>query len=78
MEAMIEIDDEKIGLGECIEKMEKTGEPLIILRGNKPVARLIPHKERDPLMMDQMLKGAFYAGDPVAPLPDSDWPEELR
>jgi len=29
-------------------------------------------------MMDQMLKGAFYVGDPVAPLPDSDWPEELR
>jgi len=78
MEAMIEIDDEKIGLGECIDRMEKTGEALTILRGNKPVAMLIPHKERAPLMVDPLLKGAFYVGDPVASLPDSDWPEELR
>jgi len=78
MEAMIEIDDEKIGLGECIDRIEKTGEPLTILRGNKQVARLIPHKERDPLKVDALLKGAFYVGDPVAPLQDSDWPEEFR
>jgi antitoxin (DNA-binding transcriptional repressor) of toxin-antitoxin stability system len=78
MEAMIEVDDEEIGLGECIDQMEKTGEALTILRGNRPVARLIPHKERDPLVMDPVLKGAFYVSDPVSPLPDSDWPEELR
>jgi len=78
MDVMIEMNDEKIGLADCIDRMQKTGEPLTILRGNKPVARLIPHKEGDPLMMDPMLKGALYLGDPAAPLPDSDWPEELR
>lgn len=35
-------------------------------------------KENDPLKMDPTLEGACFVGDPTEPLPDSDWPEELR
>lgn len=33
---------------------------------------------KDPLEMDPELGGAFFVGDPAAPLSDSDWPDELR
>lgn len=78
MDTVIEINDEEVQLSECVHQMEKTGKPLTILRGKKPVARLVPHEANDPLIMDPMLQGAFFVDDPVAPLPDSDWPEVLR
>ncbi len=78
MESGIEINDGKAQLSACVEKVEKTGTPLTIFRDKKPVARLIPHKASDPLIMDPTLKGAFFVDDPTAPLPDSDWPEVLR
>jgi antitoxin (DNA-binding transcriptional repressor) of toxin-antitoxin stability system len=78
MEAMIEINDENVQLSKCVDQIERTGKTLTIFRGNKPVAKLIPHKSTDPLVMDPMLSGAFFVDDPVAPLSESDWPEILR
>ena len=65
-------------LKKIIEQIEKTGQPILIVRGNKPIVKIIPQKENDPLKMDPSLKGACFIGDPIEPLPDSDWPEELR
>ena len=61
-----------------IEEIEKTGQPILIVRGNKPIVKIIPQKKTDPLEMDPILEGAFFVGDPTEPLLDSDWPEELR
>lgn len=61
-----------------IEQIEKTGQEILIVRGNKPIVKIIPQKKNDPLEMDPMLEGACFVGDPTEPLPDSDWPEELR
>ena len=61
-----------------IEQIEKTGQAILIVRGNKPIVKIIPQKKNDPLLMDPMLEGACFVGDPTEPLPDSDWPEELR
>jgi len=49
METIIELNDKKMQLKECIAQIEKTGKALIISRGKKPVAKLIPHKNKDPL-----------------------------
>ena len=78
MDTVIEINDGEVRLSECIHQIEKTGKPLTIFRGKKPIARLVPHNAVDPLLMDPILGGAFFIDDPVAPLPDSDWPEVLR
>jgi antitoxin (DNA-binding transcriptional repressor) of toxin-antitoxin stability system len=61
-----------------IEQIEKTGQSILIVRGNKPIVKIIPQKKNDPLETDPMLEGACFVGDPTEPLPDSDWPEELR
>ncbi len=78
METIIELNDKKMQLKECIAQIEKTGKTLIISRGKKPVAKLIPHKSKDPLIMDPTLRGAFFVDDPMAPLSEADWPEALR
>ncbi|MFO8090863.1 MAG: hypothetical protein R6U13_13565 [Desulfatiglandaceae bacterium] len=78
MDVVIEINEEKVQLKECIDQIEKTGKPLTIFRGKRPIARLIPHKAIDPLITDPMLKDAFFVDDPVAPLSEADWPEALR
>jgi antitoxin (DNA-binding transcriptional repressor) of toxin-antitoxin stability system len=61
-----------------IEQIEKTGQSILIVRGNKPIVKIIPQKKNDPLETDPMLEGACFVGDPTETLPDSDWPEELR
>ncbi len=71
--SIIENDLKKI-----IEQIEKTGQPILIVRDNKPVVKIVPQKKKDPLEMDPELGGAFFVGDPAAPLADSDWPDELR
>jgi len=71
--SVIESDLKKI-----IEQIEKTGQSILIVRGNKPIVKIIPQKKNDPLEMDPILEGAFFVGDPTEPLLDSDWPEELR
>ncbi len=65
-------------LKQIIEQIEKSGQSILIVRGNKPIAKIIPQKKNDPLEMDSMLEGACFVGDPTEPLSDSDWPEELR
>ena len=65
-------------LKKFIEQIEKTGKPILIVRDNKPIVKIIPQKKKEPLEMDPVLEGAFFVGDPTAPVPDLDWPEELR
>lgn len=85
-EAGIEVSENVIsinsGVGDdlkqLIEKIEKTGQSILIVRGNKPIVKIVPQKKNDPFEMDPILEGACFVGDPTEPLPDSDWPEELR
>jgi antitoxin (DNA-binding transcriptional repressor) of toxin-antitoxin stability system len=65
-------------LKQLIEQIEKTGKSILIVRGDKPIVKIIPQKKNDPLETDPMLEGACFVGDPTESLPDSDWPEELR
>ena len=65
-------------LKKLIEQIEKTGQPILIVRDDKPVVKIVPQKKKDPFEIDPILEGACFVGDPTEPLPDSDWPEELR
>ncbi len=65
-------------LKQIIEQIEKTGQSILIVRGNKPIVKIIPQKKKDPFEMDPILEGACFVGDPTEPLPDSERPEELR
>jgi antitoxin (DNA-binding transcriptional repressor) of toxin-antitoxin stability system len=85
-EAKMEVSENVININsviegdliKIIEQIEKTGQSILIVLGNKPIVKIIPQKKNDPLEMDPMLEGACFVGDPTEPLPDSDWPEELR
>ncbi|MDA0323015.1 MAG: type II toxin-antitoxin system Phd/YefM family antitoxin [Verrucomicrobia bacterium] len=69
----------KAKLSKLIALVEKSGEPITICRNNKPIVDLVVHREpSDPLLQDPELRGAIYHGDPVAPVSEEDWPQELR
>lgn len=73
IDSVIERDLKKL-----IEQIEKTGESILIVRGDIPIVKIIPQKKNDPLETDPMLEGACFVGDPTEPLTDSDWPEASR
>ena len=63
----------------ALERVRKTGRPLLVTRRGVPIAQVVPPPPPEPE------KGAFGAmrgtaeelGDVVAPLPEEDW-EALR
>ena len=58
-------------LKKIIEQIEQTGQAILIVRGKQPIVKLVPQKKKDLFEMDPNLKGAFFVGDPTAPLPES-------
>jgi prevent-host-death family protein len=75
----INLYEAKTHLSRLISTVEDSGEPIILCRNGRPVADIVPHRNRgitvDP---DNSLAGAQYSVDPCAQLPESDWPKELR
>lgn len=80
MSRRVNIYDAKAHLSSLLAEVERTGEPVIICKHNRPIADLVPHRETspEPLPPDPALAGAVFIGDPCAPLSVEDWPEELR
>ena len=79
MTTTVNIYEAKAQLSKLIATVERTGKPVTICRNHRPVADLVPHKTvSKPLEQDPSLRGAQFHGDPCAPLPEEDWPEELR
>ena len=77
--ASITIYEAKTHLSRLIAQVEKTGRPIAICRGRKPVADLVPRRAaKDPLKQNPKLRGAEFLVDPCAPLPAEAWPEECR
>jgi prevent-host-death family protein len=69
----------KTRLSELLQKVEETGEAVVICRNGKPVAELVSWAEaRNPLEHNPRLKGVVFHEDPTQPLTEDEWPDELR
>ncbi len=63
-----------------LERVRKTGEPILVTRRGKPVAQIQPPPPRDAKgksLFGRMKGTAEVVGDIVSPLSDQDW-EVLR
>ncbi|MBI4209853.1 MAG: type II toxin-antitoxin system prevent-host-death family antitoxin [Deltaproteobacteria bacterium] len=79
MAKFINTYEAKAQLSRLIKEVQHSGELIVICQNGKPVVDLVPHKTgKDPLSQDPQLKGAFFKGDPCAPVSEEDWPEEYR
>lgn len=57
-----------------LDRVAKTGEPLLVLKRGRPVAKLIPAADGERSLQDELAGTAQEVGDIVAPaLPASDW-----
>jgi len=75
----VNLYEAKTHLSRLVAAVEEHGETVVLCRNGRPVADLVPHRRQaGRLEVDPSLAGAHFLGDPVAPLPVEDWPEELR
>jgi prevent-host-death family protein len=65
----------KTHLSALLADVEATGEPVVICRGGKPVADLVPHRGRDRTKAHPVLRKIEIRYDPTEPLGDEEWPE---
>ncbi|HEX2768902.1 MAG TPA: type II toxin-antitoxin system Phd/YefM family antitoxin [Geobacteraceae bacterium] len=68
--AVVNTHEAKTNLSRLIDEVQ-AGEEVVIARGNKPMARLVPYKAKRPVRRPGYLKGKIRVADDFdAPLPD--------
>ena len=76
----VNLYEAKTQLSRLVASVETLGERVVLCRNGVPVADIVPHDKGADVTLepDPELRGAFYLGDPTAPLGAEDWPEGLR
>jgi prevent-host-death family protein len=75
----INLYEAKTHLSKLVASVEEAGEPIVLCRHGRPVADIVPHRSPGiELTPDKALKGAKFSDDPCAPVPEADWPADLR
>ena len=78
----VNMHEAKTRLSELVRAVETGNETVVICRGGEPVAEIRKRSLRRParnLKPDPALRVTFAKGyDPVEPLAEDEWPDELR
>jgi prevent-host-death family protein len=75
---IVNIHEAKTKLSALLAEIEATGEKVLICRHGKPVADLMPHRQRRRLEPHPVMSKIRIDYDPTEPLADSEWPESSR
>lgn len=68
--AVVTTHEAKTNLSRLLDEVQE-GEEVVIARGNKPMARLVPYRAKRPVRKPGYLKGKIAVADDFdAPLPD--------
>jgi antitoxin (DNA-binding transcriptional repressor) of toxin-antitoxin stability system len=74
----LNIHETKTHLSSLLVEVEEQGETFLICRNGKPVADLVPHKNKSRLAPHPSLSKFKIKYDPTEPLSAEEWPEEER
>ncbi len=74
----VNIHEAKTHLSALLAAIEKQGEEILICRNGKPVADLVPHRNRDRMRPHPVMKKIRIAYDVTEPLTADEWPESAR
>ncbi len=72
---MVNIHEAKTKLSALLAEVEETGERVLICRYGKPIADLVPHRQRNRLEPHPIMSQIRINYDPTAPLDEDEWPE---
>ena len=75
---IVNIHEAKTTLSALLAEVEATGEKVLICRHGKPVADLVPHRQRSRLEPHPVMSKIRIDYDPTAPLAADEWPESHR
>ena len=75
---IVNIHEAKTKLSALLAGIAKTGEKVLICRHGKPVADLVPHRQRSRLEPHAVLRQIRINYDPTEPLAADEWPESSR
>ena len=59
-----------------MDRVQDTGEELVITKHGKPVAKLVPVQDEKPSLFGSMKGSVEIVGDIVGPVLDEDWEEQ--
>jgi prevent-host-death family protein len=74
----LNIHETKTHLSAILAKVEKEGEVAVICRHGKPIADIVPHAHKNRDELHPVMRKIKLDYDPVEPLSEEEWPEELR
>ena len=74
----LNIHETKTHLSSLLVEVEKEGATFLICRNGKPVADLVPHKNKNRLNTHPALSRIKIKYDPTEQLTAAEWPEEER
>ena len=75
---IVNIHEAKTKLSALLAEVEATGEKVLICRHGKPVADLVPHRQRSRLAPHPVMSNIRINYDPIEPLAEDEWPESSR
>jgi len=65
------IQEAQTQLSALLDAVEKTGEPVLIYRHGKPMADLVPHRQRSRLGLHPVMQRIRIDYDPTEPLAET-------
>ena len=74
----LNIHETKTHLSSLLVEVEEHGQSFLICRNGKPVADLVPHKNKSRLAIHPSMSKFKIKYDPTEPLTAEEWPEEDR
>ena len=75
---MVNIHEAKTKLSALLAEVEATGEKVLICRHGKPIADLVPHRQRHRLEPHPVMSKIRIDYDPTEPLAEDEWSESSR
>jgi len=75
---LVTLQEAQTQLAALLDAVEATGEPVLICRHGKPIADLVPYRQRSRLGPHPVMQRIRIDYDPTAPLAEDEWPEQSR
>ena len=74
----VNVHEAKTNFSSLLAKLEETSETIVICRNGKPVADLVPHRQKNRIKPHPELGKIKIGYDPIESISSDEWPEAAR
>ncbi len=73
---LVSVHEAKTQLSALLAEVEKTGEEIVICRHKKPIANLVPHRQRSRVDPHPVMRDVGIHYEPTETMTADEWPDE--